>query len=85
MTEDPHGETAPEIASLESDIKTTRRSLNRKIGEISRRLQPDEVRAELKSALRRRLDVEPYLGWIAVSTVALGAWLAWRGWREAQG
>ena len=76
--------TAPEIVEIEADIEETRSSLNRKVREIGRRLQPDEVRAELREALRRRLDPEPYLGLIATSLVALGGWMAWRGWRRSR-
>ena len=78
------GTPSPDISALETDIKKTRSSLNRKIHEISRRLQPDEVKTELKDALRRRLDPEPYLGVIATSLIALGGWMAWRGWQRSR-
>jgi hypothetical protein len=75
---------SPEIAALERDIRQTRSSLARKVNEIERRLQPDEVRAELKDALRRRLDPEPYLGWIAALLIAVGGLMAWRGWQQSR-
>ena len=75
---------SPEIAALEEDIRETRSSLTRKVNEIERRLQPDEVKAELKEALRRRLDPEPYLGWIAASLIAVGGLMAWRGWQQSR-
>lgn len=59
-------------------------SLHHELDEIGRRMQPDEVRAELKDALRRKIDPEPYLGWIATSLVAIGALMAYRGWRRAR-
>lgn len=75
---------SPEIEALEEDIRQTRSSLARKVNEIGRRLQPDEVKAELKDALRRRLDPEPYLGWIAASLIAVGGLMAWRGWQQSR-
>ena len=75
---------SPEIEALEEDIRQTSSSLARKVNEIGRRLQPDEVKAELKDALRRRLDPEPYLGWIAASLIAVGGLMAWRGWQQSR-
>ena len=84
MTNESTESMAADIQALEEDIETTRSSLARKVGEIGRRLQPDEVKAELKHALRRRLDPEPYLGWIATALVTLGAVLLWRSWPRAR-
>jgi hypothetical protein len=84
MTENRREVDPPEIARIEEEIDDTRRSLERKIDEIERRLQPDEVRAELKAALRRRLDIEPWQGWIAASLVVTGGILAYRGWRKSR-
>jgi hypothetical protein len=74
--------SAPQMAAIESDILRTRASLDRKLNEIERRLAPDHVKAELKQALKRRLDPEPYLGWIATGLVAVGGWMAVRGARR---
>jgi Protein of unknown function (DUF3618) len=72
----------PEMAAIESDIVRTRASLDRKLTEIERRLTPDHVKAELKQALKRRANPEPYLGWIATGLVAIGGWMALRGARR---
>ena len=74
--------SAPQLAAIESDIIRTRASLDRKLSEIERRLAPDHVKAELKDALKRRLNPEPYLGWIATGLVAVGGWMAVRGARR---
>ena len=74
--------TEPELAVIQSDIERTRASLDRKLSEIERRIAPDHVKAELKQALKRRLDPDPYLGWIATGLVALGGWMALRGVRR---
>lgn len=73
---------APRMDAIESDIARKRASLDRKLNEIERRLAPDHVKAELKDALKRRLDPEPYLGWIATGLVAVGGWMAVRGARR---
>ena len=73
---------APRLDAMESDIARKRASLDRKLNEIERRLAPDHVKAELKHALKRRLDPEPYLGWIATGLVAVGGWMAVRGVRR---
>jgi hypothetical protein len=72
----------PEMAAIERDIVRTRASLDRKLTEIERRLAPDHVKAELKQALKRRANPEPYLGWIATGLVAVGGWMALRGARR---
>jgi hypothetical protein len=77
-----HNPSAPQMAAIESDIARTRASLDRKLGEIERRLAPAHVKAELKQALKRRLDPDPYLGWIATGLVAVGGWMAVRGARR---
>jgi len=74
--------SAPQIAAIESDIVRTRASLDRKLSEIERRLAPDHVKAELKHALKRRVNPEPYLGWIATGLVAVGGFMAVRGARR---
>ncbi|PYR90768.1 MAG: hypothetical protein DMF84_19205 [Acidobacteria bacterium] len=74
--------SAPQMAAIESDIVRTRASLDRKLHEIERRLAPDHVKAELKQALKRRLDPDPYFGWIATGLVAVGGWMAVRGARR---
>jgi hypothetical protein len=77
-----HDPSAPQLAAIESDIARTRASLDRKLSELERRLAPDHVKAELKQALKRRLDPEPYFGWIATGLVAVGGWMAVRGARR---
>jgi hypothetical protein len=72
----------PEMVAIESDIYRTRASLDRKLNEIERRLAPAHVKAELKHALKRRMNPEPYLGWIATGLVAVGGWMAVRGARR---
>ncbi len=84
MTNESTESMAADIQTLEEDIETTRSSLARKVDEIGRRLQPAEVKAELKHALRRRLDPEPYLGWIATTLIGLGAVMIWRGWPQVR-
>ena len=84
MTDQSADTAAPEIQELEQDIQTTRSSLVRKVDEIGRRLQPEEVKAEIKDAVRRRLDPEPYLGWIAMTLTTVGALLAWRSWPRSR-
>jgi hypothetical protein len=74
--------SAPQMAAIESDIVRTRASLDRKLSEIERRLAPDHVKAELKHALKRRVNPEPYLGWIATGLVAVGGFMAVRGARR---
>ena len=76
--------TEPELAVIQSDIDRTRASLDRKLSEIERRMAPAHVKAELKHALKRRLDPNPYLGWIATGMVALGGWMALRGIRSSR-
>lgn len=77
-----HDTSPPQMTAIESDIVRTRASLDRKLSEIERRLAPAHVKAELKHALKRRLDPEPYLGWIATGLVAVGGWMAVRGARR---
>jgi Protein of unknown function (DUF3618) len=74
---------AHDLAVIQNDIVRTRASLDRKLSEIERRVAPDHVKAELKHALKRRLDPEPYLGWIATGLVAVGGWMALRGARRS--
>jgi hypothetical protein len=81
---EPTATTAPDLTALELDIVERRQSLERKLNEIGRRLQPDEVKAELKDALKRRVDPEPYLGYIGAALVAFGALMAMHGWRRAR-
>jgi len=76
--------TEPDLTALELDIAEKRQSLERKLDEIGRRLQPDEVKAELKDALKRRIDPEPYLGYIGAALVAFGALMAMHGWRRSR-
>lgn len=75
---------APELTAIEMDIAATRQSLDRKLHEVARRLQPEEVKTEVKEAVKRRLDPEPWLGYIASGMVAIGSVLALRGWRRAR-
>jgi hypothetical protein len=75
---------APDLKALEIDIADTRRSLEQKIDEIGRRMQPEHVKAEVKDLARRRLNPQPYLGYIASGLVALGCALALRAWRRSR-
>ena len=70
------------ITELELDIAETRQALDRKLDEIGRRLQPSEMKSELKEAVKERLDPQPYLGYIAGSLVALGTLMAVNGFRR---
>jgi len=79
MSEDSSSAT---LSALEIEIAETRQSLDRKLEEIGRRMQPGELKAELKEAVRERLDPDPYLGYIAGSLIALGTLMAVRGLRR---
>jgi len=70
------------ITGLEMDIAETRQSLDRKLDEIGRRLQPSEMKSELKEAVKQRLDPNPYLGYIAGGLVAVGTAMAVNGLRR---
>jgi hypothetical protein len=70
------------ITGLEMDIAETRQSLDRKLDEIGRRLQPSEMKSELKEAVKQRLDPGPYLGYIAGGLVAVGMAMAVSGLRR---
>lgn len=78
-----NGDTSnPTMSELEVEIAETRQSLDRKLDEIGRRLQPSELTSELTEAVKERLDPEPYLGYIAGGLVALGTVMAVRGLRR---
>ena len=64
---------------IQVQIAQRRAALDAKIHELERRLSPREQMARVRSQLRP----EPYLGWIAVSAVAAGAALAYRGLRRS--
>ena len=68
----------PNFEAIEGEIAETRASLDRKIEELERRLDPRQVGVRLRHAL----SPEPYLGWIAASAVAVGSVLAARGLRR---
>lgn len=70
------------MTALEMDIAETRQSLDRKLNEIGRRLQPSEMKSELKEAVKERLDPSPYLGYIAGGLIAVGTAMAVRGLRN---
>ena len=70
------------MTALEMDIAETRQSVDRKLDEIGRRLHPSEMTAELKDAVKERLDPEPFLGYIAGGLVAMGTLMAVRGLRR---
>jgi hypothetical protein len=72
----------PTMTALEMDIAETRQSLDRKLDEIGRRLQPSEMKSELKEAVKQRLDPNPYLGYIAGGLVAVGTAMAVSGLRR---
>jgi hypothetical protein len=73
-------ETNTSMTALEMDIAETRQSLDRKLDEIGRRLQPGEVTSELKETVKRRS--EPYLGYIAGGLIAAGTLMAVSGFRR---
>ena len=75
-------ETNATMTELEVDIAERRQSLDRTLHEIERRLQPSEMKSELKEAVRERLDPKPYLGYIAGGLVAIGTLMALRGFRS---
>ena len=72
----------PTIATLETEIAETRDSLGRKLHEIGRRLQPSEIKSEVKEAVKQRLDPNPYLGYIAGGLIAVGTAMAVKGLRN---
>ena len=74
--------TSGTMTALEMDIAETRQSLDRKLDEIGRRLQPSEMKSELKEAVKQRLDPNPYLGYIAGGLVAVGTAMAVKGLRN---
>lgn len=73
-----NADSNPTLSALEIEIAETRQSLDRNLNEIERRLQPQQLKTEVK----RRLDPRPYLGYIAGGMVALGTVMAVRGLRR---
>jgi hypothetical protein len=68
---------------IESRIETTRASLNRKLGELERRLAP---RAQVESLRREAQAHTPQLlAWGAVAAVAMGTAMVVSGWRRTRG
>ena len=65
---------------IESHILETRASLDRKLEALEDRLSP---RRQLQR-LRGRVEIEPYIGWVAVGAIAAGIYLAVRGGRRVQ-
>lgn len=77
--------TSAELANqppdvIESEIEMTRASLDRKIGELGRRLDPRRQVQSLKKEMRARAP--RLLAWSAVAAVAAGTALAVSGWRK---
>lgn len=68
------------LESLEADIAVKRASLDWKVRELERRLDPRERLADATAAVRA--NAPQYLAWAAVGAVVTGIWLAFRGWRE---
>lgn len=66
-----------EPAEIEAGIARTRASLDRKIEEIEKRLDPRRQWAQA----RHRYET-PVLAWAAVTAVAAGAWMAVSGLRR---
>jgi hypothetical protein len=77
-----NGDSNQTLSELELEITETRGSLERNLSEIGRRLQPQELKSELKEAVMERVDPNRYLGYIAGGLVALGAAMAVRGLRH---
>jgi hypothetical protein len=74
----------PTLSELEIEIAETRQSLDRKLDEIGRRLQPGELKSELADAVKERLDPHRYLGYIAGGLVAVGTFMAMRGLKSGR-
>jgi hypothetical protein len=67
---------------IESQIQQTRASLNRKLGELERRLSP---RGQVASLKREALAHAPQVAaWGAVAAVATGAAMAVSGWLKTR-
>ncbi len=74
------GERSPE--QIESEIAATRASLDRKLTELDKRLDPRRRWHELRGNLRDRLTSPPVAAWSAVAAVAAGSWMAVSGLRR---
>jgi hypothetical protein len=72
------------MSELEIEIAERRQSLDRKLDEIGRRLHPRELTSELTGAVKERLDPEPYLPYIAGGLVAMGTFMAVRGFTRGR-
>lgn len=66
--------------AIETQIAETRASLDRTLREIERRLSPS---AHVQR-LRERVGLDPYYALGALGAIAVGAWLALRGWRRVR-
>jgi hypothetical protein len=67
---------------IESQIATTRASLDRKLGELERRLTPREQVASLKR--EAQAHAPQLLAWGAIAAVAAGTAMAVSGWRKTR-
>jgi hypothetical protein len=66
--------------AIESQIATTRASLDYKLHELERRLSPKARLADLQARVRP----QNYLGAAAVAAIGIGAGLAVAGWRRVK-
>jgi hypothetical protein len=73
-------ERSPE--QIEGEIAATRQSLDRKLHEIEKRLDPRRQWDAMRGTLRERLTSPPVAAWGAVAAVAAGSWMAVSGLRR---
>lgn len=67
---------------IEAEIAATRESLDRKLHEIEKRLDPRRQWHELRGTVQERLTSTPLAAWGAVAAVAAGSWMAVSGLRR---
>jgi hypothetical protein len=69
-------------AEIEGEIAATRQSLDRKLHELEKRLDPRYQWAELRGNVEERLASAPVAAWGALAAVAVGIWIAFWGLRR---
>jgi hypothetical protein len=67
---------------IEVEIAATRESLDRKLHELEKRLDPRYQWAELRGNVQERLASTPMAAWGALAAVAVGIWMALAGLRR---
>lgn len=80
MTSAELAKQSPDV--IESEIEITRASLDRKLGELERRIDPRRRVQSLKREMQERAP--QVLAWSAVAAVAAGSAMAMSGWRKAR-